>query len=1121
MIHSVSQRLRAFVHMPVFRRSCIAALSIIILYGVFGFFILPYVIQSQAKQFVADKLHRTLSIEKIEINPFTLQATIHNLKLMEPHGEKIFIGFETLTVNVSAQSLFRFAPVVKEVLLSKLTVYLLRRDANHYNFDDIVAALASPTPITEKATPAPQPARFSVNNIQLTDGHIEFEDAPIGVTQVVSELRLGIPFISSLPSQVEIFVEPALSAKVNGSLLQLNGKARPYAEPKEASLALDLDNINLPRYLEYLPFRPKFKLPSAKLDIHLNANFQQSRDKAPALLLSGTTKLKSLILTDADNKQVLNLPQLQVTLGNSDVFGEHFTISHVLLEGLTANLAREHGGQINLLQMLETGEQGRTDAAKADVSAVVTTKPQDAPPAQTFQLAMHDIEIRNAAVHFIDQQATQALNADVEKFDLTVDHANLDAGKRKIAIGDISSNNASFKLNLGKKTVSAANTTSTSSHPNTGSRLEKISASAKKTASEDAAYKIDIDKFEVDNWQAHIEDHSLAQPAITDFKSFKLNVQSISSSANALATIDMQTAINQRGQLAINGKLGLQPLHSELTLDAKSIDLLGLQPYVTDQVNLLLTSASLSAKGILKLDRGRDNAGNTLSGGFKGSVNLDNVATVDKLTSEDFLRWRALAFNGIDIKLTPLAVKIDQIALSDFFARVILDPTGHINLQDIARNTTTDGKSLTSDTRGATASKSSSAAAPPASAAAPAKTNPLPIKVGKLTMQGGKVRYTDNFIKPHYTANLMDLGGTVGGLSSDANSRANVDLHGQVNDAPLTIAGTINPLKSDLSLDIKANVKGMELAPLSPYSGRYIGYGIEKGKLSFEVAYQIEQRKLTAQNRLILDQLTFGDKIDSPIATKLPVQFAVSMLQDRNGVIDVNLPIGGSLDDPDFSVGGIVFKLIVNVITNAVTEPFALLGSLFGGGHEMSTLAFDSGSAVIVPTGEDKLKALATALNERPALKLEMTGYADPDNDRNGLQQASLLRKLHAIKAKDLGAHGTLDTMANITVTPEEYPALLKRAYQAETFTKPRNALGFAKDLSVAEMEKLILANSPISDDDLISLGNRRSQAVKEWLLTNGKVPPERLFILASKLGANGATNAKKAVPSRVDFSLR
>jgi len=397
----------------------------------------------------------------------------------------------------------------------------------------------------------------------------------------------------------------------------------------------------------------------------------------------------------------------------------------------------------------------------------------------------------------------------------------------------------------------------------------------------------------------------------------------------------------------------------------------------------------------------------------------------------------------------------------------------------------------------------------------------LPITIGKLVLQGGKVRYTDNVIRPHYTADLMGLGGTVTGLSSDAQSRANVDLHGQVNDAPLTIAGAINPLKGDLALDLKADVRGMELAPLSPYSGHYVGYGIEKGKLSFEVAYQIDQRKLTAENRLILDQLTFGDKIESPVATKLPVLFAVALLKDRNGVIDINLPISGSLDSPDFSVGGIIVKVLVNLVAKAVTSPFALLGSMFGGGEELSSLAFDPGSFAITPAAEGKLKSLATALTERPALKLDIAGVTDADQDRSGLQRVALDNKLRAIKLKDEVHGGTSVPVDSIKVSSAEYPALLARAYKAEKFPKPRNVIGLEKDLPVPDMEKLMLANIVITNEDLTALGNQRALAAKEWLMTDGKVPAERLYILAAKPTSVESKNDGKTAPSRVDFALR
>ena len=153
--------------------------------------------------------------------------------------------------------------------------------------------------------------------------------------------------------------------------------------------------------------------------------------------------------------------------------------------------------------------------------------------------------------------------------------------------------------------------------------------------------------------------------------------------------------------------------------------------------------------------------------------------------------------------------------------------------------------------------------------------------------------------------------------------------------------------RSEFSLDLAGKARDIELPPLTPYSVKYAGYGIEKGKLAFDVHYRVENRKLAAENRLVLDQLTFGERVESPTATKLPVLLAVALLKDRHGVIDIQLPISGSLDDPQFSVGGLIVRVIVNLITKAVTAPFALLASAFGGGEELSTLSFAPGSASI------------------------------------------------------------------------------------------------------------------------------------------------------------------------------
>ncbi len=1132
---SPTQRIRSILGSRIARNTGITLLALVVLYAIFGFFILPRIVQSQAQQFASQKLHRTLTIDKVEFNPFTLLVSIHGLKLMEAHDAGEFVSFESLTVKVSGKSILHLAPVVQEVLLNKPSVHLVRLDAHRYNVDELIADLAGPpTPPDQK------PVRFSVYNIQIEDGRFEFDDKPKGAVHVVSEFKLGVPFVSSFASEEDVFVEPLLQAKINGSPFRLAGKARPYAEPREATLDLNLDDVDLTRYLEYLPFAPQFKAPSARLAVHLSANFRQAKDRAPALLISGGASLKSLQLTETNGKPVLSLPLLDVKLGKVDIFDQQFDIANITLDGLSADLAQERDGRLNLQRLFDTGKTGgaapepikEPKVAEGKKGAKDANDPVPAPQvasaqpasAVALQLTIDQFDLRNASVHYANDG--RAMHASLEKFALGVRGAKVDLGKRSVNLAQVDSTGADILYGIGQHQAQP---------PATSTGAPTTPAAAH----DQALFVFSVDKIAVENWTARVDDRSHPQAVSTTLGPLSLHVQNFSTAHAALADLDLKTAINKSGQLAIGGKFGISPMHLDLTLDARTVDLLGVQPYITDQVNLLLTSASLTAKGGLKLDRadGVGSAGSTggaagaassaWSGGFKGSALLGNVATVDKISGDEFLRWKSLSFGGIDVKLAPFALTIDQVALSNFFSRVIIDPSGHINLQDIVRSDPGDKKSLTAATP---AQKDAATAAIAAAApAAPVRSSPTqsaptsprpPIKVGKLILQAGKVRYTDNFITPHYTANLMDLGGQIGGLSSDPASRASVDVHGTVNDAPLTIAGAVNPLKGDLALDIKANVTGMELAPLSPYSGRYVGYGIEKGKLSFEVSYQVDQRKLTAQNRLILDQLTFGEKVDSPQATKLPVQFAISLLRDRNGVIDINLPIGGSLDDPNFSVGGIIVKVIVNLIEKAVTAPFALLGSLFGGGAEMSTMAFDPGSYAITPESTGKLTSLAKALTERPALKLEMTGWTDPESDRPALKRAALDAKVRAIKVKDLAARN-VSNQDKVVVTPEEYPALLKRVYQAEKFAKPRNAIGIAKDLSVPEMEKLLQDNTTIGDDELTNLGNQRAQAIKDWLLTSGKIPGERLFIVASKSGPPTAQEGKNVAPGRVDLSLR
>ncbi len=367
---------------------------------------------------------------------------------------------------------------------------------------------------------------------------------------------------------------------------------------------------------------------------------------------------------------------------------------------------------------------------------------------------------------------------------------------------------------------------------------------------------------------------------------------------------------------------------------------------------------------------------------------------------------------------------------------------------------------------------------------------------------------------------MTKVAGRVSGLSSAADTLADLELRGTyAGAAPVQVTAKLNPLAAQSFLDLKADVKGVDLVSFSPYSGKYAGYSIEKGKLSLEVAYKLENRKLTAENRIFIDQLTFGNQVDSPDATKLPVNLAIALLKNNRGEIDLNLPISGSLDDPEFSVGGLIVKVIVNLFVKAVTSPFALIGSMFGGGEELSNVEFGPGRSNLDDSAVKRLESLAKALKERDSLKLEITGRADPEADREGVRQVAVERAVKAEKLKEQikkGGEGT--SLDSIEVDAAEYPVYLQRAYKDAKFPKPRNLVGMQKDLPVAEMEKLMLANQAVGDDDVRQLALRRAEVVQGWLIEQGQVPPERVFLLPAKVEAG---SEDKARASRVDFSLR
>jgi len=689
---------------------------------------------------------------------------------------------------------------------------------------------------------------------------------------------------------------------------------------------------------------------------------------------------------------------------------------------------------------------------------------------------------------------------------LAIKDTDIDLKKQTLVVGEVSSQKGVVVVKRERDgTVNLG--TLLPPTPTTGKRAASSPTHPVKEASS-PPWLVMLKKIAVEGYAVRVEDRAPAQPATLVVDPLSLTAENFSTAKDNKGKAALRLTLNKTGTFAVEGPIAVSPLSAALKVDAKGIDLVPLQPYFTDKVKVTVTSGAVSASGNLTLQATQEN---DIKAAFTGQASVAKFATVDKAKAEDFLKWKSLYLSGVNAGNNPFHVEINEVALTDFYSRLIINPDATLNVQGIVKSgpqtpEKVEAKESVSNT-----------------AVAQKPEEVKPIKIGKVTLQGGNINFSDRFIKPNYSANLVQVGGRISGLSSEQNKQADVDLRGRLdNSAPLEITGKINPFSKDLYVDLTVDFKDIDLSPMTPYAGKYAGYTIEKGKLSLSLKYLIENRKLSAQNKVFLDQFTLGDKTDSPNATKLPVRLAVSLLKDRNGAIKLDLPMAGSLDDPQFSVWGVIVQIITNILTKAATAPLALLGAAFGGsgGEELSSLEFDYGRFTLDGAAEEKLKTLATALADRPTLKLGMSGYVDAEKDMEGLKQYRFERKLKAQKLNNTEKKGGADvSLDDIKIEPDEYSKYLALAYKKETFPKPRNILGFAKDLPDPEMEKLILTHIEVTDDDLGELAKQRAEAVEGYLLQTGQIAPERIFLVEPEtLSPEKKDNLKG---SRVDFTIQ
>lgn len=631
-------------------------------------------------------------------------------------------------------------------------------------------------------------------------------------------------------------------------------------------------------------------------------------------------------------------------------------------------------------------------------------------------------------------------------------------------------------------------------------------AAAPATAPAAAPWKFDLREFALREADISAEDRSTTPAAKVRLAPFSLKVDGASLDLAKPVTVSLDTKINDSGSLSASGDVTPQPLSARVAVKLDGIELKAAQPYITQYTSMTLLAGRLSGGAKVRFGAGKP----TLQ--ISSDISVAGVHTIDNALHDDFVNWDRLELSGINFQRDPDRLVIEQVTARKLYARVIVEPDSSLNVKRVLAG---PGATVIAPAPpGAPVANTAvihakpAPAKPPPNQSAPNKAPAMPMAVKKIVLYASQANFADLSVQPNFATGIQNIEGTVLGLSSQANSRAKVDIHGAVDAfSPVAITGEVNLLSAALYTDLSMSFRNMDLSIFNPYSGKFAGYNITKGKLSTLMHYKVDGRKLDAQHHITLEQLEFGDKTASKDAVSLPIKLAVALLKDRNGVIDLDIPVTGTLDDPAFRLGPIIWKVFVNILEKAVTAPFALLGALFGGGPDLQFIDFRPGLADLDSVASDKARAVVKALNERPQLKIDVPIAFVAELDRPALVEVQFSTQVRDAQSTMPGRKKTAAAAPDFAqLEPALKLEILTQLYAKNIGGEPKypeaiTSLKTKPELAAAQVDFLsqeLHRHIAIADGDLTTLGQQRAQAVQRALLTDTPIEPERVFLAVS-----------------------
>ena len=1148
-----ARRLLALITRTWFLVIAAVVVVLAVAYTLAGFFLVPRLIISYVPRYVQEQLKRRAEIGEVRVNPLLFKLEIKHFRLQEADGRPL-LGFDRLFVDFELSSLFRRAWTFAEIQLDAPRVdVVLARDGN-LNVVELLDAFP-------RAEPAPRPSappRVLLQHAVVRGGSLSFTDlsgrAPH--TAALEPINVELHNITTVRERRGPY---AISATLSGGGV-VGWEGEVSLVPLGSTGRLGLRDFPLATAWRFVQDEIAVAEPAGRVDADVRYQLAY-RDGATSLKMEGVeVTVAGLVLTQRDKAPLLALERIHLTGGRGDLITRELTVPEISLSRgrLTAAIARD--GTVNWQSLVAT-------RPKSDVPDVAGAA---APAARPWRVAVEKVRVEEFALSFTDQSRAAPLGVDVA--DLSLDlSARLESNPdslagtvegvglklARVSVREVAAAQAPLvsleqisveggRIDLGGRQVAVSRIAVTGGvtaimraadgslplvtvlSPADQSKLSRPSAPAPAPARRAPAaaakpWTVVLGKLDLAGHRLAIADRSVTPAVELGINGIKVSMQELRSDGGKPVPFEASFSVAQGGRFTSKGRVAPDGQSADGTLTVTRFALTPAQPYVARHAAVVLRSGEVSTTGRLTYRGGRDRAAVT----YTGSADIDRMLVVEEATGEPVVAWKTLHAETIRFGLAPDRLAIDEIRLVELDGKLVIFQDKSLSL---ARLMKPSG-----------APPGGPPVSGPAAAAPSAKSDAgigFPVVVERVRIDESAMSFADLSLVLPFATRVHGLGGVVAGLGSDTETRATVKLDGRVDEFGLVkVDGALSAFHPKVFTDIGVIFRNVPMSTLSPYSATFAGRRIRAGTMNLDLEYKIDRSALVGENKVVLQQLQLGERVESPGAMRLPLDLAIAILSDSEGRIDIALPVRGNVDHPEFSYGHLIWQALVTVISKIVTSPFRALGGLFGGDAEsLQAIAFEAGSDIVLPPEREKLKRVAEVLGKRPRLKLTVRGGYEAKVDGEALRSLRVRQDLTQRLGVKLKPGEDPGPMAfDPAKTQRVLEALLterggakaieefQTGYEKSTGKKaqranPLLALAGRASPDRAFYEALfrrLVEIAPLSDAEVTALGQRRGEATARVLKEGAGTAAARVEVGDTEAAARAERNS---VPTRLEL---